>query len=544
MIGKVCQRGSDVRRLLGYLFREGLAGEHGLSASHTDAHLIAAWDGVDGLEPARRADGGRDLGKLAAALNAPVLAAGLGRQDWSQARPVYHLAISAAEHDRRLTDDEWAEIVGEYVHRIGLAPREDEEAVRWVAVRHADNHVHVVATLARQDGRRVWPRNDFYRAREASLAVEARLGLTRTSPADRTGDRQTSRAEQRRHTRQAAQRTAQGLPWPAGPDREVLRGKVRAALAGATSFQEFSDRLTRDGVLVRPRMSTQDPEEVTGYAVALRPTLRDAAAGIEPVWSGGGKLAPDLTFPQLRARWCHASAGPRADGREAESVAGSAGDTVRAGLELAPAERAALWAAASQAIGRAEEQLRAAAGGDPAARAVAEAAAVATSEVLAAVGRLTERSGAGPLHQAAAAYDRAARGLRRHLPIPTGPARRTRRAAGGLRGMEFVRPADTRQLLQTLEQLARLSLTLAGLREQQGRTAQAAAARRAAELLTAAQTRRTSAAYTAVSGLTATPATARTTVSSPPRWPAPEPSISWPSRPTGPAPPARPGRAR
>jgi hypothetical protein len=77
---------------------------------------------------------------------------------------VYHLAISAAEDDRRLSDAEWADVVGEYVHRIGLAPRGDEEAVRWVAVRHADNHVHVVATLARQDGKRVWPRNDFYRA--------------------------------------------------------------------------------------------------------------------------------------------------------------------------------------------------------------------------------------------------------------------------------------------------------------------------------------------------------------------------------------------
>ena len=540
MIGKVCARGSDVRRLLGYLFREGLAGEHGLSAPHADAHLIAAWDGVDGLEPPRQADGGRDLGTLAAALNAPLLAAGLVREEWARARPVYHLAISAAEPDRQLTDREWADVVGEYVHRIGLAPCGDEAAVRWVAVRHADNHVHVVATLARQDGKRVWPRNDFYRAREASLAVEDRYGLTRTSPADRTGDRQTSRAEQRRHTRQAAQRAEHGLPGPPGPDREVLRGKVRAALAGATSFEEFSDRLSRDGVLVRPRMSTLDPEEVTGYAVALRRTGSDAAAGIEPVWFGGGKLAPDLTFPQLRARWCHASAGPRADG----GAAASAGDTVRAGLQLAPAERAALWEAASEAIGRAEEQLRAATSGDPAAWAVAEAAAVAASEVLAGVGRLTERSGAGPLHRAAAAYDRAARGLRRHPPIPTGPARKTRRAAAGLRGMEFVRGADTRQLLQILEQLSRLSLTLVGLREQQGHTAQAAAARRAAELLTADRTRRTSAAYAAVRGLVATPATARTTVSSPPRWPAPEPSISWPGRVTGYPPAARPGRTR
>ena len=47
-----------------------------------------------------------------------------------------------------------------------------------------------------QDGKRVWPRDDFYRAREASLAVEARYRLTPTAPADRTGDRQTGRAEQ------------------------------------------------------------------------------------------------------------------------------------------------------------------------------------------------------------------------------------------------------------------------------------------------------------------------------------------------------------
>jgi len=105
MIGKVCQRGSDVRRLLRYLFREGRAGEHGLSSPHTDAHLIAAWNGLDGL-------GGAAL---------------TGR-----------LAISAAEHDRHLTDEQWAAVVAEYVHRIGLAPRGDEKAVRWVAARHAD----------------------------------------------------------------------------------------------------------------------------------------------------------------------------------------------------------------------------------------------------------------------------------------------------------------------------------------------------------------------------------------------------------------------
>ncbi len=106
MIGKVCKRGSDVRRLLGYLFREGLAGEHGLTASHTEPRLIAAWDGADGLEPPGTAGGGRDLRLLAAALNAPLLAAGVPREDWKKARPVYHLAIAAADQDRQLTDEQ------------------------------------------------------------------------------------------------------------------------------------------------------------------------------------------------------------------------------------------------------------------------------------------------------------------------------------------------------------------------------------------------------------------------------------------------------
>ena len=65
----------------------------------------------------------------------------------AQARRIHHLTISAAEHDRNLIDAPWAG-VDECVHWIGLATRGDGEAVRWVAVRHAHNHDHVVATLA------------------------------------------------------------------------------------------------------------------------------------------------------------------------------------------------------------------------------------------------------------------------------------------------------------------------------------------------------------------------------------------------------------
>jgi hypothetical protein len=64
--------------------------------------------------------------------------------------------------------------------RTGLAPEGDDRAVRWVAVRHAPDHIHLVATLARHDRIRpkVW--NDFFRVREACQNAERQFGLRPT----------------------------------------------------------------------------------------------------------------------------------------------------------------------------------------------------------------------------------------------------------------------------------------------------------------------------------------------------------------------------
>jgi len=488
MIGKVCRRGSNAGRLLGYLFREGLAGEHGLTAPHTAPRLIAAWDGVDGLEPPRTAGGGRDLTGLTAALNAPLLAAGLGRQDWGSARPVYHLAISAAADDPLLTDGQWARIAEEYLHRIGLAPRGDDRAVRWVAVRHADAHVHVVATLARQDGRRVWPRNDFYRSREASLAVEARYGLRRTSPADRTGVRETSRAELRRHADTVARRQAEGRPGPDAPDREVLRAQVRQAAAGASSLSEFLDLLRADGLLVRERFSTRTPGQVTGYAVALPD--RD---GRPPVYFGGGKLAADLTVPRLQARWQRQTdpdPDPIVPGAERAHGSKTAGDRTGPGrpdrFGLTPAERAVIWAQATQKAQAAAEHITGAAHSDPTA---AADAAWAASDFLAAAGRVVEGRRGGPLSEAAGQYERAARELFGATPTPTPTGRGLRHAGRLLSALMVAKPSETAQLRYLLTQLAALADAVARLRETQKRAAQAAAARTAAQQLHTAASR-------------------------------------------------------
>ncbi len=175
MIGKVL-RGRNVRRLLYYLYGPGKANEH------TDPHLVAGFGDPAELEPERRLDGTRDFRRLTGLLNQPLAA--LARPGYD--KPVWHCAVRAAPSDRMLSDAEWAQVAARVMHRTELAPDGDDLGVRWVAIRHGADHIHIVATLARQDGRRprIW--NDYYRVREACHDAERRFGLQSTAPADRT----------------------------------------------------------------------------------------------------------------------------------------------------------------------------------------------------------------------------------------------------------------------------------------------------------------------------------------------------------------------
>ena len=156
------------------------------------------------------------------------------------------------------------------------------------------DHIHLVATLARQDGTRPGIWNDFMKVREACREVEERFGLTGTAPADRTAARRPARSE----TEQAARRG-----W-GEPPRVTLRREVSTAAAGARTEQEFFARLAEAGVVIRKRYSVTSPGQVTGYAVGLaHHTAKDGGT----VWYGGGKLAADLTLPKLRQRWAATS---------------------------------------------------------------------------------------------------------------------------------------------------------------------------------------------------------------------------------------------
>ena len=215
MIGKISTpRGEHVEPLLYYLFGPGRHEEH------TDPHIVAGWRHPASLEPPLRPDGKRDFVTLTGLLKQPQAA--LGERGYP--RPVWHCSMRAAPGDRMLSDDEWALLAHEVMHRTGLSPYgQQDEAVRWSAVRHGDDHIHLVAMLARQDGGKPSLSWERYKVRAACLAAEQRYGLRSTAPADRTAARRPARAENEKAAPLRPGRSSQDHPAPSGDHRSCVR---------------------------------------------------------------------------------------------------------------------------------------------------------------------------------------------------------------------------------------------------------------------------------------------------------------------------------
>jgi hypothetical protein len=180
MIGIISPRGTNLQSRVRYLYGPGRSHEH------IDPHLVAGWRAPAEIEPPLGPSGRRDYRLLIGLLRAPHVAMG----SFGSARPVWHCLLSAAPTDRVLSDLEWGEIAVDVMLRTGLSDGEDDEGVRWIdmgvpwiAVRHAADHIHVVAMLARQDLRRPRLSFDRLRVRDACRAAEDRYGLRKTGPA-------------------------------------------------------------------------------------------------------------------------------------------------------------------------------------------------------------------------------------------------------------------------------------------------------------------------------------------------------------------------
>jgi hypothetical protein len=146
--------------------------------SHDDPHIAAGWWTPQELEPRQRPQAGRDFTRLISLLMQPIAALG----DLNYHKPVWRCVLRAAPQDRRLSDQEWGQAAQMVMAYTGLAPGGDQEAVRWIAVRRAADHLHLVATLARIDGDRPQVWRDARKVRDACAAIEDAFGLRKTGP--------------------------------------------------------------------------------------------------------------------------------------------------------------------------------------------------------------------------------------------------------------------------------------------------------------------------------------------------------------------------
>ncbi|MEV5358054.1 mobilization protein [Streptomyces sp. NPDC052693] len=307
MIPKEARPGDDTAGLLFYLYGPGKRDEH------VDPHMVAAWDPYV-PDPARSDE--FSIPDLAALLDAPVRVL-LGRKPPLH---VFHVAVRNPPEDRQLSDEEWARVAREMMHAAGIAPHTDDRGCRWVAVRHADDHIHIVATRAREDGRQPDTSWSKLRMQEVARRFEVEFGLRRLTHADGTARRWAKTGEVEKATRR-------GLSEPV---RETLQRTVREAAAAAVSDADFFQRLAAAGLRVKQRVAPDG--NVTGYSVAL-PGDRDG--GQKPVWFPGTRLASDLSLPRVRERWSglpvNAAATPANAWRAAAEKVRAAADQLGAG---------------------------------------------------------------------------------------------------------------------------------------------------------------------------------------------------------------------
>jgi len=431
-------------------------------------------------QPARSGEGDFaydkvQLGELIEDMSAPGKAAGLPDrapkvgEKGSKYGWVWHCSLRNEDSDRVLTDGEWRGVAEDVMDRTGIAPADDAGGCRWIAVRHDEGHIHLMATLVRQDTtRRFHPKNDFSVVRSVCREWETKLGLTLTAGVDKTATPAATRGE----IEKAARRNGPHRPGPGGggggtatavlPSRVRLRQIVSQTAAQKRGAPEFLDALRAEGLWVHENHGPDG--KLRGYAVGVS---GDTDRKGKQVLFGGRTLAPDLSLPKLLQRWDSAPL-PEVTITPTRLSAVSPADKVtglRTGRSAVEHARTALASGTESADGIAH----------------------ATADLLGSVARVTDGLEAGPGAAAAAVYDRAARTPGVVHPSEWGNAAKGLRMASwqiGMMGMISGKGKDQNAAtVALLLALAALIAEIAASRQQAHRLHQAAAASATSGLL-------------------------------------------------------------
>ena len=220
-----------------------------------------------------------------------------GAVEWNgeiEANHVWHCSLSLSPEEAALGDEVWGRIASDFMSEMGFSGTDGKAPCRWVAIHHGSaknggDHIHIAATIVREDGTKWSPWYDQRRAQKACNILEHRYGLLVVESREHArGSRCDSAAAQNAAKRAGTSRT----------DRAVLEERLRAAATAAASEADFVRRARRLGVRLHPRFASGRIDIVVGYSAALR-----TENGQQTRWWGGGRIARDLTLTQLRTRW-------------------------------------------------------------------------------------------------------------------------------------------------------------------------------------------------------------------------------------------------
>ncbi|MCW2763448.1 MAG: relaxase/mobilization nuclease [Marmoricola sp.] len=204
---------------------------------------------------------------------------------------VFHCSLSLSAEEGQLSDERWAAVANDFMKDMDFTEDGGKAPARWVAVRHGlskngNDHIHIVASMVRDDGTKWNSWKSKYKSQQAARALEKKYGLNELAAV---------RAERGFTPAEQAKAVRQGLPEV---ERHSLARKVRTCAAASRDEAEFVRRARQEGVLVRPRYAAGRTDVVTGYSVAERPRKGERA-----VWFGGNSLGRDLALPKLRTGW-------------------------------------------------------------------------------------------------------------------------------------------------------------------------------------------------------------------------------------------------
>lgn len=295
--------GGNMAGLVAYLVGPGRANEHteqrlvagdpAIMALHGEAVL----DNAAGLAIARELNRAKDTFGVEVTRQVKEYDAETAQVVGTKrvAADVWHCSLSLRAEEGQLTDEQWGRIATDFVDRMGFAGDSSGKAdCQWIAVRHGlskngNDHIHIAVSAVRADGTKAHIAWDKKLSQKVSRQLEKEYGLELLH----APERELNERGVQPGAREAAQRRG-----AVEVDAHRLERAVRSSASAATDEAEFVRRMRQAGVLIRPRYAAGRDDVVAGYSVALRPEKNTPV-----VWHGGGKLARDLTLPELRKGW-------------------------------------------------------------------------------------------------------------------------------------------------------------------------------------------------------------------------------------------------